>query len=109
MCMYSFSLCVSVDEYYSKATLYLTGLSGAGCSEPRLHVCTTTCMCSDTLFLPPLAQFIVHVRCPGVVALQNVKQPHLWLKIKSDELTTGGGGRKCELRVKDKGQLHRLP
>ena len=56
-----------------------------------------------TLFLIPAAQFIVHVRAPGVVALQNRKQRNLYLCIKPGELTHGEGNSECNLKVKDNG------
>ena len=33
-----------------------------------------------------VAQFIVHVKGPGVIALQNKKKPKQWLRIMDDEL-----------------------
>lgn len=51
-----------------------------------------------------LAQFIVHVCAPGVVAFQNVNQPSLYLCIKPEELTHGGGSYKSHLKVKDNGK-----
>ena len=35
-----------------------------------------------------VAQFIVHERGHGIVALQNVKNPASWLAIRNGELTT---------------------
>ena len=63
------------------------------------------------MFIPCLfllitpAQFIVHVCAPGVVAFQNVNQPSLYLCIKPEELTHGGGSYKSHLKVKDNGGL----
>ena len=44
------------------------------------------CKCISANVPMPTAQFIVHVRGPGVVALQNVKNPNLWLRIKDSKL-----------------------
>ena len=54
--------------------------------------------------LPSLAgQFNVHVRGPGVVALQNRKQPRLYLCIKEGTLTHGDGDSTCNFNVIDNG------
>ena len=58
--------------------------------------------------MPLIAQFIVHVRAPGVVALRNVKDPNLWIKATADNITPGSGGRKCEFRVLEVGGLGKL-
>jgi hypothetical protein len=49
------------------------------------------------------AQFNVHVRTPGIVALQNRRHQHLYLCIREGELTYGNGGSDCNLKVKDDG------
>ena len=48
----------------------------------------------DYLSLPP-AQFIVHVRRNGVVALQNVKDPAAWLRIYNGKLLGDVGACVC--------------
>ena len=48
--------------------------------------------------------FIVHVRAPGVVALQNKMQPDLYLRAEPDQLTTAPGGSRCNFIVKDNGE-----
>ena len=35
-----------------------------------------------------VAQFTVHARGQGIIALQNVKNPALWLAIRGGQLTT---------------------
>ena len=49
----------------------------------------------------PTAQFIVHVRGRGVVALQNVKDPNLWLMIQDSTLQSkvGSGLQVCDVRA----------
>lgn len=42
----------------------------------------------------------MHVRAPGVVALQNVHEPKRYLVIKPEELTYGRGNSKSNLKVK---------
>ena len=50
------------------------------------------------------ARFIVHVRAPGVVALQNKKERNLYLRAEPDQLTTAPGGSRCNFKVKDNGK-----
>ena len=44
------------------------------------------CVCSF-----PVARFIVHVRRPGVVVLQNKQEPQHYLAIRDGNLCTVGG------------------
>lgn len=48
------------------------------------------CVCVKPIFylsvLLHTAQFIVHIKGPGIVALQNKKEPKQWLRIMNDEL-----------------------
>lgn len=49
-----------------------------------------------------LAQFVVHVKAPGVVALQNKKERKQWLRIMNEELNTkGSGGSLCDWNVEE--------
>ena len=59
-----------------------------------LHVC----------YVVTTAQFTVHVRAPGVVALQNKKDPNLYLRADPDQLVTAPGGSRCNFKVKDNGE-----
>lgn len=48
------------------------------------------------------ASFYVHVRRGDVVALQNVKDPQSWLRIKDSKMEGNGrGGKYCEFKVKE--------
>ena len=49
------------------------------------------------------AQFLVHVRRPGVVALQSKGTRH-YLAIRDRHTTTGSGGKFCDLIVKEIGE-----
>lgn len=50
----------------------------------------------------PFARFTVHVRQPGVVALQSEQNPLDWLAIyEGRTIGTGRGGPFCELRVSE--------
>ena len=72
------------------------------------------------------ATFIIHVRRSDVIALQNVKDPQSWLRIRNNQLegnvshcrlytcmvhvyrevvplVQGKGGRFCEFRVQENG------
>ena len=50
----------------------------------------------------------MHVRAPGVVALQNVHEPTRYLVIKPEELTYGRGNSKSNLKVDVKDDNGRL-
>ena len=50
------------------------------------------------------ARFIVHVRAPHVVALQNKKQSELYLRAEPHKLTHAAGNSKCNFIVKDNGR-----
>lgn len=50
-----------------------------------------------------LAQFTVHVRRPGVVALQNVAVVQNWLCILGGITRAGNGDGYCEFYVKELG------
>lgn len=50
-----------------------------------------------------LAQFTVHVRRPGVVALQNVAVVQNWLCIMGGITRAGNGDSHCEFYVKELG------
>ncbi|XP_064387079.1 uncharacterized protein LOC135335495 isoform X2 [Halichondria panicea] len=50
----------------------------------------------------PFAQFRVHVKRPGVVSLQNVKNPDYWLAVfQGKTVGTGKGGPYCEFMVNE--------
>ena len=53
---------------------------------------------------PILAQFIVHVRSSGVVALQNVGNPSRWLAIEGGVTKAGNGDGCSEFYVKEIGK-----
>ena len=50
------------------------------------------------------AQFIVHVRAPGVVVFQHAKHANVYLSITEYQLTLTGGNSECHLKVKERGQ-----
>ena len=58
-------------------------------TEPMVNACYLS-LCVNILFLYPLcvAQWKVHVRRPGVIALQNQHTPAHWLAIR-DGATIG--------------------
>ena len=49
------------------------------------------------LNIPPTARFMVYVRRPGVIALQNVSRPECWLTIKDDQ-TNGNVSSKNDIQ-----------
>ena len=70
------------------------------CKTVHIHVCLREYM---YMYFLPAAKFLVHVRKPGVVAFQHEKHPDRWLRMESSKLDFGGGGIRCEMKVKDKG------
>ena len=52
------------------------------------------CVCSL-----PAARFVVHVRRPGVIVLQNKQEQHHYLAIKSGTLCTVGVHYLCTVHV----------
>lgn len=49
-----------------------------------------------------LAQFIVHVRRPGVVAFQHAKHRQLYLTTAPDKLSQSAGSSECNFKVKER-------
>ena len=74
-----------------------------------VHMCMLTFMAPSYPLFPSVhtAQLIVHVVRPGVVTLQSVRSPKLYLKPKC-KLTTGGGGKGCQLKVHEVGKSYDL-
>lgn len=50
------------------------------------------------------AQFIVHVRRPGVVAFQHAKHRQLYLTTAPDKLSQSAGSSECNFKVKERGE-----
>ena len=69
----------------------------------------TILLCFAVVYSLPLrpssssAQLRVHVRRPGVVALESVGYPGTFLAVKGGQATTGAGGKFCDFAIEEVG------